>query len=52
MLINLDKLLKKALVFVSTGVLAACTPVDSQLNKSIIIDGSSTVYPITKAVAD
>jgi phosphate transport system substrate-binding protein len=52
MLINLDKLLKKALIFVSAGVLAACTPVDSQSNKSIIIDGSSTVYPITKAVAD
>ena len=52
MLINLDKLLKKALVFVSAGVLAACTPVDFQSNKSIIIDGFSTVYPITKAVAD
>jgi phosphate transport system substrate-binding protein len=52
MLINPNKSLKTALAVFSAGVLFACAPVDSASNKSIIIDGSSTVYPITKAVAD
>jgi phosphate transport system substrate-binding protein len=41
-----------ALAVVGIGLLSACSPWNSNTNQSIKIDGSSTVYPITKAVAE
>jgi phosphate transport system substrate-binding protein len=35
----------------ATALLSASTKADSQQNLSILIDGSSTVYPITQAIA-
>ena len=43
---------KLALIPVVTALLGACSPVQSESPQPIEIDGSSTVYPITKAVAE
>ncbi|MBE9166402.1 PstS family phosphate ABC transporter substrate-binding protein [Pleurocapsales cyanobacterium LEGE 06147] len=42
---------KLGLTVAFTSILAACTQVSSEQNPSIAIDGSSTVYPITQAIA-
>ena len=51
-----DKIAEKSLPFLalglSTAFLAVSTPLASQENPSIKIDGSSTVYPITKEIAE
>ena len=51
-----DKISVKSLQFLalglSTAFLAVSTPLASQENPSIKIDGSSTVYPITKEIAE
>ena len=51
-----DKIPAKSLQLLVLGLgmalLAICNPVASQETKSIEIDGSSTVYPITKAVVE
>ena len=51
-----DKIPLKSLQFVAIGIsvafLAISTPLASQEISSIKIDGSSTVYPITKAIAE
>lgn len=42
---------KLSLTVVFSTVLAACGQVSSEQNPSVAIDGSSTVYPITEAIA-
>ena len=42
---------KKILYLMLAGLLSACSPKNCVvINKSIAIDGSSTVYPITNSV--
>ncbi|MFP5274354.1 PstS family phosphate ABC transporter substrate-binding protein [Coleofasciculus sp.] len=43
---------KLALIATATALLGACSQVQSQSPQPIQIDGSSTVYPITKTVAE
>ncbi len=48
---RVPSLAKFGLTLAFTAVLAACGQVSSEQNPSIVIDGSSTVYPITEAIA-
>lgn len=49
---NSVKMVFSALSILIISLLPACSIGDSSANKSIKIDGSSTVYPITRAVAE
>lgn len=50
-LISLNSIKPIVLIIGTATLLASCTSVDSRNSKTIKIDGSSTVYPITKSVA-
>lgn len=50
--INSKELLYKLIALGVVSTLTACNPNDSQVNSTIKIDGSSTVYPITSAIAE
>lgn len=50
--INSQGLLYKLIAFGVVSTLTACNPNDPQVNSTIKIDGSSTVYPITSAIAE